>query len=70
VPAAVALLLVPCFYLSVVLERRSCARTWASADPARVRHGVFAVNLASCALLFILACGWVAFELATKGSHV
>lgn len=70
VPAAVALLLVPCFYLSVVLEGRSCTRTWTTVDPARVRRGVFAANLASYALLFVLACGWVTFELVTKGFHV
>lgn len=70
VPAAVALLLLPCFYLSLVLERRSCIRTWAGADPERVRRGVFAVNLASYALLFMLACGWATFELATKGTRV
>ena len=70
VPVAVALLLVPCFYLSVVLERRSCMRTWTASDPARVRRGVFAANLASYVLLFLLACGWVTFELVTKGSHV
>ena len=34
VPAAVALLLVPCFYLSVLLERRSCTRTFAFAHVA------------------------------------
>ena len=70
VPAAVALLLVPCFYLSVLLERRSCTRTWTTADAARVRRGVFAANVASYALLFVLACGWVTFELVTKGPHV
>lgn len=70
VPAAVALLLVPCFYLSVVLERRSCTRTWTAADPTHVRRGVFAANVASYALLFVLACGWVTFELVTKGAHV
>lgn len=70
VPAAVGLLLVPCFYLSVILERRSCTRTWSTADPARVRRAVFAANLASYALLFILACGWAGFELVTKGPQV
>lgn len=70
VPAAVALLLVPCFYLSVVIERRSCTRTWTTADPARVRRAVFAANLVSYALLFVLACGWVTFELVTKGSYL
>lgn len=70
VPAAVGVLLVPSFYLSVILERRSCVRTWTAADPARVRQGVFAVNLASYVLLFVVACGWVTFELVTKGPHV
>lgn len=70
VPAAVALLLVPCFFLSVLLERSSCLRSWPAAEPARVRRGVFAANLASYALLFVLACGWVGFELVTKGDHV
>ncbi len=70
VPAAVALLLVPCFYLSVVLEPRACTRTWTAVDPARIRRGAFAANLASYALLFALACGWVTVELVTKGSHI
>jgi hypothetical protein len=70
VPAAVALLLVPCFFLSVVLERRSCMRTWSTMDPARVRRSVFAANLASYGLLFVLACGWMTFQLSTKGSHI
>jgi hypothetical protein len=70
VPAAVAILLVPCFFLSVVLERRSCTRTWSTVDPARVRRSVFAANLASYGLLFVLACGWMTYGLVTKGSHV
>lgn len=70
VPVAVGLLLVPCFYVSVFLERRSCLRTWTSADPVRIRQGVFKANLASYALLFVLACGWVTFELATKGAKM
>ncbi len=70
VPAAVALLLVPCFYLSVLLERSSCLRSWPAAQPARVRRGVLAANLASYALLFVLASGWVAVELITKGPYV
>ena len=69
-PAAVGLLLLPGFYLSVVLERRSCVRTWNTADPAQVRRGVFVANLASYALLFALACGWAGFELAVKGPRV
>lgn len=69
-PAAVAILFVPCFYLSVVLERHSCTRSWTAMNPVRIRQSVFAANLASYALLFLLACGWFAFELATQGWHV
>ncbi len=54
----------PSFFLSVYLERRSCARTWKTADPALVKRGVLAVNLTSYALLFLLACGWAVFALA------
>ena len=70
IPAAVGLLLLPSFYVSAALERRSCVRTWTTADPTVVRHGVFAANVASYSLLFILACGWVTFEVATKGLQV
>jgi hypothetical protein len=70
IPAAIALLLLPCLYLSLVIERWSCRRTWTTADPAQVRQGVLAVNLASYALLFLLACGWTSFELATKGPRL
>jgi len=63
VPAAAAVLLVPCFYASVWLERWVCARTWKQLDPARVRSSVFRANLASYALLFLGACGWAAYEL-------
>jgi hypothetical protein len=69
VPAAVGLLLVPCFYASVVIERWACLRTWRTVDPTAVRRGVFRANLASYLLLFALACGYVGFQLATKGVH-
>jgi len=69
VPAAVGLLLVPCFYASVVIERWACLRTWRTVDPTAVRRGVFRANFASYLLLFALACGYVGFQLATKGVH-
>jgi len=65
IPAAAALLLVPCFYVSVWLERRVCVRAWPDSDPVAVRRGIYRANLASYILLFILACGWVGFELFT-----
>lgn len=69
VPAAVGLLLVPCFYASLIIERWACLRAWRTVDPTAVRRGVFRANLASYLLLFALACGYVGFQLATKGVH-
>ena len=66
IPTAAALLLIPCFYVSVWLERRACLRSWPSADPAVVRRGVYLTNLASYALLFAMACGWIAVEYFSK----
>ena len=66
VPVAAALLLIPCFYVSVWLERHVCLRMWRDSDPVAVRSGIYRANLASYVLLFILACGWVCFEILTK----
>jgi hypothetical protein len=70
IPGAVALLLIPCFFISLRLEYQSCAKTWATANPERVRQGIFAVNVASYSLLFVLACSFVAYQLVTKGPEV
>jgi hypothetical protein len=66
IPIAAALLLIPCFYVSVWLERRACLRSWPFADPSVVRRGVYLTNLASYALLFAVACGWIAVEYFAK----
>jgi hypothetical protein len=63
VPAAAAVLLVPCFYASVWLERWVCAKTWKQIERSQVRRSVFRANLASYALLFIGACSWLVYEL-------
>jgi hypothetical protein len=70
VPAAVSVLLVPSFFVSVLLERLVCKRVWKNFDPKQVNRGVFAANLVSYALLFLLACGLMVFQLATKGVRV
>jgi hypothetical protein len=62
VPLAAALLLIPSFFVSVLLERFICRLAWTSADPAALRRGVFRANLASYIVLFVLACGWAGFE--------
>ena len=62
IPLAIALLLIPSFYVSVWVERFICRRAWPNSDAAAVRHGVFCANLASYIVLFILACGWAGIE--------
>ena len=59
---AVALLLIPCFFASVWIERRICVHSWPAADKTKVRRGVYLSNSASYAMLFALTCGWIIFE--------
>jgi hypothetical protein len=63
VALASALLLFPCFFVSVWLEHRSCAQRWKNANQERLYAGVYRANLASYALLFLLACVWLGHEL-------
>ena len=66
IPAASALLLIPSFVVSVWFERRICVRSWSESDPGVVRSGVFKANLASYALLFVMACIWLGTEYFSK----
>jgi hypothetical protein len=66
IPAAAALLLIPCFYVSIGIECRSCLRSWPNSKPALIRRGVYFANLASYAVLYVLACCWVAFAVLTN----
>jgi hypothetical protein len=68
IPSGIAVLLVPCFFLSVWIESKVCFRTWKTLDREAVRRGVYRSNLASYLALFILACGWVFYEFIT-GKH-
>ena len=63
IPTAAALLLVPCFYASILLERWICLIIWKNHDRTMIRRGVFRANLASYAFLFVAACGWLLFEI-------
>ena len=65
IPAATALLLIPCFYLSVWIESRVCFRTWKNSDPGVIRRGIYRANLASYTSLFSLACGWFCYGFFT-----
>lgn len=59
---AAALLLIPCFYASVWIEYCSCLRSWTRYNPVLVHRAVYRTNLGSYALLFVLACVWIANE--------
>jgi hypothetical protein len=59
VPLATALLLIPCFFVSIRLERWVCLRSWPNSDPDAVRDGVYHANIISYIVLFALAMGWM-----------
>lgn len=68
IAVSMAVLLIPCFYLSVWIERRVCRRIWKNADAAQVRLGVYRANLASYVLLFTLACALAGFAYYARKS--
>ena len=61
IPACIAILLVPCFFLSVWIESKVCFGLWNNLDREAIRRGVYRSNLASYAALFILACCWIGY---------
>lgn len=58
---AAAVLLVPCFFVSVLIERWICRRVWKRTDPTVVRRGVWWANIYSYAALFAFVCVWSAW---------
>ena len=66
VPIAASLLLIPCFYTSVWIERRVCLWAWSAAEQMAVRRGVYLANLASYSVLFVLGCIWALCEFLTR----
>jgi len=65
---AATLLLVPTFFVSVWLERRFYRRSYAEIDAAIVDRSVWIANSYSYALLFIVACGWLSYEIYSGGA--
>jgi hypothetical protein len=59
---AATLLLVPTFFVSVWLERRFYRRSYPDIDTVAVDGASWFANLTSYTLLFVLACGWVGWE--------
>jgi hypothetical protein len=60
---AAALLLIPTFFVSIRIERRLYRRFYTEQDTISVDHACWSANLYSYALLFLPACGWIAWEL-------
>jgi hypothetical protein len=58
---AAAILLIPCFFVSVLIERWVCRRVWSRTDPAIVRRSVWRANICSYAALFAFVCAWSAW---------
>ena len=65
---AATLLLVPTFFVSVRLERRFYRHSYAEINAAAVNRSVWFANLYSYALLSIVACGWLTWELGGGGN--
>ena len=61
---AAALLLIPTFFLSVRIERRSYRKSWPELETAAVDRSVWYANLASYTLLFLAACAWLGWLVA------
>jgi len=66
IPLAITVLLVPSFFVSVRLERRSCLQSWPSLDPSAVGRAVYVANLWSYAILFVMAFGWISYQLYSQ----
>lgn len=60
---AATLLLVPTFFVSVRLERGFYRRSYKEIDAAAVNRSVWFANLCSYALLFVVGCGWLSWEI-------
>ena len=65
VSAAAGLLLIPCFIVSLRIERPICIRSWPGSEATAVRRGVLYANATSYALLFTIAC-WFTYQFFAK----
>jgi len=58
IPAAATFLLVPCFVVSLVIERWVLARRWANRDRKAVFSAVLRANVGSYVFLFVAGSVW------------
>ena len=63
IPAAATILLVPCFFASVPIERWVLAWRWQTVDRAQVRAAVLWANVWSYALLLVAGSIWTLVSL-------
>jgi hypothetical protein len=62
IPAAATVLLIPCFVISVLLERWVLVRRWKATDPGIVRSAVLRANVWSYLLLLVAGSIWLIFS--------
>ncbi len=62
IPAAATVLLIPCFVVSVFLERWVLVRRWKGTDPGLVRSAVLRANIWSYLLLLVAGSIWLIFS--------
>ena len=62
-PAAATVLLIPCFFISLSIERRILVRRWPEQDRPVVLSAVFSANIWSYLFLFIAGSLWTVSNL-------
>ena len=62
IPLAAALLLIPCFFVSVIIERWACRHIWRNSETSAIRNVVCCANLYSYMALFVFGCLWSAWN--------
>ena len=63
---AATLLLIPTFFVSIRIERPLYRRFYTEQDTVSVDYACWFANLFSYALLFLAACGWIAWEVQNR----
>jgi hypothetical protein len=63
IPAAASVLLIPCFFVSVLIERWILVRRWKGQERQLVSTAVFRANVWSYLLLFVAGSLWTAINL-------
>lgn len=65
VPAALLILLIPACWISIEMESSVLKRLWKQIDPSLIKQAARNMNLASYAVLYLLAFVWLCWGLST-----